>query len=133
MTMSLQKELERRKEEEELAREDEIEFLFPGYRAVDEALDRLKESAQKGFTVGTFDGEDHHRASHVLAHMLADEDTYYHRFSDFLGVFGSRDPELLNSALNFMIRIGVIRLDVSVRDGDEAVSFVVHPGYYPED
>ena len=68
MTMSLQKELERRKEEEEFARLDEIEFLFPGYRAVDEALNRLKESAQKGFTVGTFEGEDHHRASHVTAH-----------------------------------------------------------------
>ncbi len=129
MTMSLQKELERRKEEEELAREEEIEFLAPGYSVVTDALDRLQESDPKGFSVGKFNGEDHNRASHLMAHMLADEDTFYHRFCDFQEVYGFRDPELLNRALNFLIRVGVIRLDVSVRGGEEVPWFVIHADY----
>ncbi len=113
--------------------EEEIEeladFLVPGYSVVDDAMNRLKESDPKGFTVGEYFNDAHDCAAHLMAHLLDDEETFYHRFCDMQDEFGFRDPELLNSALNFLIRLGIIRLDVSVRGGKELTWFVVHADY----
>lgn len=113
----------------ELDLECEFDFVIPGYTVFDDALNRMQESDPKGLSLGTFNDEDRHCAAHLMAYMLDDKDTFYYRFSDIQDDFGFRDPELLNRALNLLIRLGVIRLDVSVRGAKEVSSFVVHSDY----
>lgn len=109
--------------------ECEYQFVSPGYLVVDDALHRFQESDPKGFSVGKFNNEDRNCAAHLMAYLLDDKDTFYHRFSDIQDEFGFRDPELLNRALNLLIRVGVIRLDVSVRGGKDVSWFAVHADY----